>query len=366
MFVTRLVTSNERIVINPTMNIGDIGVEGKKKANKEEGRKKREDHSSIIENEEYWDVLYTAIALNVDCTINKLSKPDLNGDTEKFDTKNKTDQGFIEFLYQYRSPISVKKELYLSNPELYQISPFDSKKKRMTTYVKNENFPTGYRLFTKGGSENAMVYSNRYINKNTGKIEDLTEETKNFINNEIIEMNKKMMRTLYLCYKDIDEREYENINEPDQDGLLPDQKNLIFIGIFGLQDSLRPGVQNSVVRCHSAGVRVIMVTGDNIITATAIAKDCNIFPEKIDLDNLRDKDVEKNPSEINDPDKKAGHIEQLLNVKPYAMTGNSFYSAIGGLFCQTCGSDTNLCKCPKSEAEAEEIAKKRKKCQKTN
>jgi len=360
MFVTRLVTSNERIVINPTMNIGEIGVEKGKKANKEEGRKKREDHSSIIENEEYWDVLYTAIALNVDCTINKLSKPDLNGDTEKFDTKNKTDQGFIEFLYQYRSPISVKKELYLSNPELYQISPFDSKKKRMTTYVKNENFPTGYRLFTKGGSENAMVYSNRYINKNTGKIEDLTEETKNFINNEIIEMNKKMMRTLYLCYKDIDEREYENINEPDQDGLLPDQKDLIFIGIFGLQDSLRPGVQNSVVRCHNAGVRVIMVTGDNIITATAIAKDCNIFPEKIDLDNLRDKDVEKNPSEINDPDKKAGHIEQLLNVKPYAMTGNSFYSAIGGLFCQTCGSDTNLCKCPKSEAEAEEIAKKEK------
>ena len=42
------------------------------------------------------------------------------------------------------------------------------------------------------------------------------------------------------------------------------------------------------------------------------------------------------------------------------MTGNSFYSAIGGLFCQTCGNDTNLCKCPKSEAEAEEIAKKEK------
>ena len=64
-------------------------------------------------------------------------------------------------------------------------------------------------------------------------------------------------------------------------------------------------VKTAVDKCHSAGVRVIMVTGDNIITATAIAKDCNIFPEKIDLDNLRDKDVEKNPSEINDPDKKA-------------------------------------------------------------
>ena len=358
MFVTRLITSNERIVINPTASVGNIGVKNSKNQSTNPAPKKREDHSTIIENEEYWDILYTAISLNVDCTITKLEKPDHNGDTELFDTKNKTDKGFIEFLYQFRSPISVKKELYLSNPEFYQISPFDSKKKRMSTYVKNENFPTGYRLFTKGGAENAMLYCDRYINKNTGQVEYLTEEIKNFINNEINEMNKKMMRTLYLSYRDIDEKEYENINEPDENNLLIDQKNLIFIGIFGLQDSLRPGVQNSVVRCHNAGVRVIMVTGDNLITATAIAKDCNIFPEKIDLDNLRDKDVEKNPSEINDPEKREGHIEQLLAVKPYAMTGNAFYSVIGGLFCKTCGKETNQCKCPKSEAEAEELAKK--------
>ncbi len=355
MFVRRIITSNEKIDIQTTAKISDIGVD-KKKGNQVMA-KIRAEHSEIINNEEYWDILYTAIALNVDCTINKLDKPDKNGDMETFDTKNKTDQGFIEFLYQFRSPVSAKKELYLSNPENYQISPFDSKKKRMTTYVKNENFPTGYRLFTKGGAENAMVYSNRYINKNNGQVEELTEETRNFVNHEIEEMNKKMMRTLYLCYRDIDEREYENINEPDENGLLIDQKNLIFIGIFGLQDTLRPGVQNSVVRCHNAGVRVIMVTGDNIITATAIAKDCNIFPEKIDLDNLRDKDVEKNPSEINDPEKRAGHIEQLLNVRPYAMTGNSFYSSIEGLFCKSCGKDINVCKCPKSEAEAEELAK---------
>ena len=359
MSVTRLVTSNERIVINPIVNDEKIGVEGtKKKAKADAGKKRREDHSSIIENDQYWDILYTSISLNVDCTINKLSQPDSNGDIETFDTKNKTDKGFIEFLYQYKSPISVKKELYLSNPEFYQISPFDSKKKRMTTYVKNENFPTGYRLFTKGGAENAMIYCNRYINKNTGEVEELTEENKNFINNEIHEMNKKMMRTLYLSYRDIDEKDYGNIDAIDENGLLIDQKNLIFIGIFGLQDSLRPGVHNSVVRCHNAGVRVIMVTGDNIITATAIAKDCNIFPEKIDLDNLRDKDIEKNPSEINDPEKRSQHIEQLLTVRPYAITGNSFYSAIEGLFCITCGNETNLCKCPKSEAEAEELAKK--------
>ena len=101
------------------------------------------DHSDLFENDNYWDVLYSAIALNVDCTINKLDQPDLFGDTETFDSKNKTDKGFIEFLYQYKSPLSTKREMYLSDPNNYQISPFDSQKKRMTTYVKNDNFPQG-------------------------------------------------------------------------------------------------------------------------------------------------------------------------------------------------------------------------------
>ena len=358
MFVTRLITSDEKIEVPQTLKIEDINLKKAKSIDME--KKIRVEHTELIENQEYWDVLYSAIALNVDCTINKLTQPNINGDTEKAETKNKTDQGFIEFLYQYKSPISVKKELYLSNPENYQVSPFDSKKKRMTTYVKNENFPTGYRLFTKGGADNAMSYCDRYINKNTGKVEKLNEEIKDFVTKEIDEMNKKMMRTLYLCYNDISKEEYENCNETDENGLLIDQKNLIFIGIFGLRDSLRGGVPRSVYQCHQAGVSVIMVTGDNLITATAIAKECNIFPVKIDLDNLRPRDVEKNPNETNDPEKKLAHIEELLNIKPYAMTGNSFYAAIEGIFCQVCGKDTQTCTCPKSEAEAKELEKKDK------
>ena len=276
---------------------------------------------------------------------------------ETYETKNKTDKGFIEFLYQFRSPVSTKRNQYLSNPELYRISPFDSKKKRMTTYIKDDSFPTGYRLFTKGGAENAMVYCDKYINKNTGKVENLTQEIKDYVNFEINEMNKKMMRTLYICYKDITKEEFDNIEKEDEKGLLPDQKNLTYIGIFGLQDSLRPGVRNAVNECHMAGVKVIMVTGDNLITATSIAKDCNIFPAKIDIDKLRLHDVETNSSDTNDPEKNEPHIKELLEIKPYAMTGNSFYCAIEGIYCKICGEDTQMCKCPKSEAEAEELAK---------
>jgi hypothetical protein len=55
----------------------------------------------------------------------------------------------------------------------------------MTTYVKSDKFPTGYRLFTKGGAENAMAFCDRYINKETGKVENLTDEIRDYINNEI-------------------------------------------------------------------------------------------------------------------------------------------------------------------------------------
>ena len=356
MLVKRLITFNERIEVDPTYELEHLGLI-KKETRGEHKKKKRESYKDIFKNEEYWDTLYTSIALNVDSTIIKLDEPDENNDMELCDTKNKTDKGFIEFLYQFKSPISAKKEQFLFNKELYKISPFDSKKKRMTTYVKSDKFPTGYRLFTKGGAENAMIYCNRYLNKETGKVEDLTDEIKEFVNNEINEMNKKMMRTLYICYNDITEQEFENIEKEDEKGLLPDQKNLIYIGIFGLQDSLRNGVENAVKECHMAGVKVIMVTGDNLITAISIAKDCAILPEKIDLDELRLVDVEMNPSDTNDPLKSAKHIEDLLEIKPYAMTGNSFYTAIEGIYCKICGLDTQECKCPKSEAEANELAK---------
>ena len=351
MFVVRLVTHNEKIEIKQTAKVDDINLKSKTSS------KLRQDRSEIIENDDYWNALRTAVSLNVDATIKKLDKVNLDGDSEICDSKNKTDKGFIEFLYQFKSPISEEKEKYMSSPENYKVFPFDSKKKRMTTFIKNESFPTGYRLFTKGGSENAMAYSNRYIDKNSGQVLEITEEIKDFVNNEINEMNKKMMRTLYTCYRDITKEEYDSCNEPDSNGLLIDQKELIFIGIFGLRDSLRPGVDVAVKKCHNAGVSVIMVTGDNLVTATAIAKECNIFPEKIDLDNPRPRDIERYPNDINDPNKRLDHITELCNVKPYAMTGNSFYSVIGGIICQICGKDTISCRCPKSEAEAEELAK---------
>ena len=133
---------------------------------------------------------------------------------------------------------------------------------------------------------------------------------------------------------------------------------MTFIACVGIRDSLRNGVKEAVAKCHSAGVNVIMVTGDNIITATAIAKDCGILGKDVNLDNLQPTDVEQEPELTENQERKAGHIKNILETKPKALTGNTFYSAIGGLLCSTCGQDSNLCKCPKTEAEAEQIAAK--------
>jgi calcium-translocating P-type ATPase len=145
MFVTRIITSNEKIEISSNVNDKNISLKDAKNINT--AKRLREDHKNIFPNDNYWDILYSAIALNVDCTINKLSQPNINGDMETFDTKNKTDQGFIEFLYQYKSPVSAKKELYLSDPENYKISPFDSKKKTYDNICKKRKIPKWIQTF---------------------------------------------------------------------------------------------------------------------------------------------------------------------------------------------------------------------------
>ena len=71
------------------------------------------------------------------------------------------------------------KNIYKNHTDNISVS---TNSKTADFYVKNDKFPTGYRLFTNGGAENAMMYCNRYLNKETGKIEDLTDQIKKFIN----------------------------------------------------------------------------------------------------------------------------------------------------------------------------------------
>ena len=354
MNVYQILSGDKTILLKQNLQIDSIG---KLDNEKNENQVKIRENPLDTFNEDYFNILRTAISLNVECTITRLNEPNINGDYEVCDTKNKTDMAFIDFLYRMKSPISEEKNKYLSSSENYKQFPFDSQRKRMTTFVKNESFPTGYRLFSKGGAENVLSYCDKYLTSE-GKVENITNEIEKYIKDQITEFNSDKLRSLYICYKDISEDEYNNCEQLDINGKLIDQSNLTFICVFGIRDSLRDGVKEAVLKCHEAQVNVIMVTGDNIVTATSIAKDCHILDHDVNLKNLRPCDIELNPEEINDPNKKDEHIEELLQNQPQAMTGASFYAAINGLICEVCNKETNLCKCPKTEAEAEEIAKR--------
>ena len=358
MSVFQVLTGTWNKELKQNLELKDVGKLDSKKNDPDEIVLIREDHKTLFQNDQFWDILKVAISLNVDCSIKKLDKPTINGDMEICETKNKTDKAFIDFVYRYRAPISVEKEKYLSNEDSFKQFPFDSKRKRMTTFIKCKDFPTGYRLFSKGGGENARVFCNYFLDPDTNAKKPLDDSVSMKIKQSIEEFNKDKLRSLYIAYKDITKEEYENCEKPQKNNKLIDEYDLIFLAVFGIKDSLRDGVKEAVRKCHEASVNVVMVTGDNIVTATAIAKDCGILGEDVDLKNLGPNDIEEDPEAMNDPSKKDEYIKTLVENQPKALTGNSFYNSVGGLICEVCQKETNLCKCPKTESEAEQIAKK--------
>ena len=355
MNVFKVLTAKGQIQLKETLEVNDAGALNKKN---ETDLKIREGFDSYFKNEKFWEQLKIAIALNIDGSINQLENPDKNGDTETCETKNKTDKAFIDFLYRFRVSISNERTKYISNKKYYKQIPFDSKRKRMTTFIRHDLSQTGFRLYTKGGAEKVNIYCKSYLDPETGIVKPLGDTERTFISDSIQDFNRKMLRSLYVCYKDISKEEFENAEKyKNPSGGDLDQSDLIFIACVGIRDSLRNGVKEAVAKCHSAGVNVIMVTGDNIVTASAIAKDCGILGPDVNLENLLPTDIEQEPELTDNLQKRESHIAQVLENKPKALTGNTFYTAIGGLMCSVCKNDTNLCKCPKTEAEAEQIAK---------
>ena len=352
MNVYKILTATKEITLTEVINNNNRNTLNIKRKKTFE-TKIREDHQIYFTNELYWDQLKLALSLNVDGQIKEFEE-DENKDTEYCETKNKTDKAFIDFLYRFRVSIKTERNKYIFDNRYYKQIPFDSKKKRMSTVVKNENFPTGYRLFSKGGAEKVNKICTHYLDPEQGCIKPIGDQERNYITDAIEKFNKQMLRSLYICYKDISKEDFENSNIEDLD-----QNGCVFIACVGIRDSLRNGVKEAVEKCHKAGVNVIMVTGDNIVTATAIAKESGILGEEVNLDNLKPEDIEEEPELTECPNRRDEHIKDIIQNKPQAITGNTFFVAIGGLLCSSCGCESSLCKCPKTQAEADQIYKKK-------
>ncbi|KAH0721313.1 hypothetical protein KY290_006749 [Solanum tuberosum] len=149
--------------------------------------------------------------------------------------------------------------------KLLKVEPFNSEKKKMSVLIA---LPDGNnRAFCKGAAEIIIKMCDRFIDLN-GEIVHLTENRTRNIMDVINEFTGEALRTLCLAYKDIEDG-YENDSIPDSGYTL--------VAVIGIKDPVRPGVRNAVKTCLAAGITVRMVTGDNIKTAKAIAKECGIL-----------------------------------------------------------------------------------------
>lgn len=89
-------------------------------------------------------------------------------------------------------------------------------------------------------------------------------------------------RTILLCYREMPRDEYdalaeENNNFENEEDRYILEENLVALGMFGIEDPLRPGIADAVKICNKAGITVVMCTGDNMKTARAIAINAGII-----------------------------------------------------------------------------------------
>ena len=154
----------------------------------------------------------------------------------------------------------------------------------MSTVVENaKDGADGYnkRLLIKGASEIVKACCSHYLDENgdVQQKDDIMDEKFNGIINDYA---KVALRTIVIAYKDIEQgEEGEKHDAPEEEEIKNIEKQgLTLVAILGIKDIVRTEVPDAVETCKRAGVFVRMVTGDNIITAKAIAKDCNIMTDE--------------------------------------------------------------------------------------
>ncbi|KAH6649299.1 hypothetical protein F5144DRAFT_2594 [Chaetomium tenue] len=172
-----------------------------------------------------------------------------------------------------------------ANANVVQVVPFDSAVKYMATVVK---LPNGkFRAYVKGASEILLGKCTQVMADPAGEeltTAPMTEDDRAVFSQTITSYAGQTLRTIGSSYRD-----FESWPPPELAGQQEltavefdkVHKDMTLVAIFGIKDPLRPTVIDAIKDCRRAGVTVRMVTGDNILTGRAIAKECGIYhPEE--------------------------------------------------------------------------------------
>ena len=230
--------------------------------------------NSISNKELYKDLIYSGLLCN-DATFDKKNNNMIIGDPT---------EGALLLLGRDYFKIN-QEDLERKYKRLFE-EPFDSDRKRMTTIHNIDGEITAY---VKGALDELLELCDTVLTSDG--IRPITNEDKEKILNLNNTLSSEALRVLGFAKKilnKVPEDEEENV-----------EFNLTFIGIVGMIDPPRLEVPNSIKTCKNTGIRTIMITGDHVITAKAIAKELGIYDENTkaitgtELDNMTDKELDK-------------------------------------------------------------------------
>ena len=207
----------------------------------------------VHENTEDKELLAKAMALCCDAQLN-------SDDTV---TGEPTEAALVAYAHK----CGLKKyELEAATPRVAE-APFDSLRKMMSTVHKTDK---GYIQYTKGAPDEVLKNCTHMFKE--GGVRIMTESDRL----EILRRNKEMadqaLRVLLAAYREYDELP----SDISPEGL---EHDLIYIGMTGMIDPVRPEVKDAIGLCRTAGIRPVMITGDHRDTAVAIAKELGILGE---------------------------------------------------------------------------------------
>ncbi|MBI2112974.1 MAG: HAD-IC family P-type ATPase, partial [Candidatus Wildermuthbacteria bacterium] len=198
--------------------------------------------------------------------------------------------------------------------------PFESEKKFSATFYKTSQYVEAFIL---GAPEVLLELSTRMHGEELAAIQEKLQETAS-----------KGLRVVA-----VGKKQFEHADFPFDDHKQAELKNISFVGIISLKDPIRKGVKEAIQTASNAGIRTIIVTGDHVLTASAVAKELGIdghpheFIEGKDLEKLSDEHLQKKLDELKvyarvDPSHKLRIVEAWQSRgEIIAMTGDGINDA---------------------------------------
>lgn len=232
-----------------------------------------------------------------------------------------TELALLDYVKKQNIDFSTWRELYPRQEEV----PFDSNRKMMSTL---HNMDGETVLLVKGAPDIVITRCSFY--EREGEIVPLSPEKEQEIKKVMEEMAQKALRVLAFAWRKMEE------------GITPspeDEKDLIFVGLMGMIDPPRPEARSALEEANKAGITTVMVTGDNPVTARAIAKELGMFsPQDLvvtgqELDSFSPEELKTKIKKIRVfarvwPEQKLKIVEALqANEEVVAMTGDGVNDA---------------------------------------